>query len=108
MYLPSYKINNSYTVYVNYIYLNDCIKASQKQAKKKTQAIHAQQSISEITQPTFKPFATNTPLRHKKYGVGKVISTDKDGIMKVAFDTKVLHFIYPEAMRKGHLSIVSN
>ena len=24
----SYKLNNSYTVYVNYTYLNDCIKAS--------------------------------------------------------------------------------
>lgn len=25
-----YKLNNSYTVYVNYAYLNDCIKASRK------------------------------------------------------------------------------
>ena len=24
----SYKLNNSYTVYVNYAYLNECIKAS--------------------------------------------------------------------------------
>ena len=26
----SYKLNNSYTVYVNYTYLNECIKASRK------------------------------------------------------------------------------
>ncbi len=26
----SYKLNNSYTVYVNYAYLNECIKASRK------------------------------------------------------------------------------
>lgn len=26
----SYKLNNSYTVYVNYSYLNECIKASKK------------------------------------------------------------------------------
>lgn len=26
----SYKINNSYTVYVNYAYINECIKASRK------------------------------------------------------------------------------
>lgn len=28
--MHSYKLNNSYTVYVNYAYLNDCIKASKK------------------------------------------------------------------------------
>lgn len=26
----SYKINNSYTIYVNYAYINECIKASRK------------------------------------------------------------------------------
>jgi transcription elongation factor GreA len=36
--LPSYKINNSYTVYVNYYYLNDCIKAGKKDDKKKEEA----------------------------------------------------------------------
>ena len=34
MSLPSYKINNSYTVYVNYYYLNDCIKAGKKAFEK--------------------------------------------------------------------------
>lgn len=34
MSLPSYKINNSYTVYVNYYYLNDCIKAGKKASEK--------------------------------------------------------------------------
>ena len=33
----SYKINNSYTIYVNYTYLNDCIKAGKKVAAKKKQ-----------------------------------------------------------------------
>lgn len=33
--LPSYKINNSYTVYVNYFYLTDCIKAGKKAAAQK-------------------------------------------------------------------------
>lgn len=38
MSLPSYKINNSYTVYVNYFYLNDCIQAEKKvSAQKKKQ-----------------------------------------------------------------------
>ena len=35
MSLPCYKINNSYTVYVNYHYLNDCINAGKKAADKK-------------------------------------------------------------------------
>ena len=35
MSLPSYKLNNSYTVYVNYYYLNDCIQAGKKYAQKK-------------------------------------------------------------------------
>ena len=30
----SYKLNNSYTVYVNYIYLNECIKAGKKSVQK--------------------------------------------------------------------------
>lgn len=32
----SYKINNSYTVYVNFAYINSCIKASRKTAKSKS------------------------------------------------------------------------
>lgn len=30
-----YKLNNSYTVYVNHAYLNECIKAGKKAAKEK-------------------------------------------------------------------------
>ena len=108
MYLPSYKINNSYTVYVNYFYLNECIKAGQTQAKKKKVLTQAKQAVHKKQHPKFTPLAANTHLHHKKYGTGKVISTDKDGIMKVEFDSKVLHFIYPDAIRKGHLSIVPN
>ena len=35
MSLPNYKINNSYTIYVNYHYLNDCINTGKKAAAKK-------------------------------------------------------------------------
>ena len=108
MYLPSYKINNSYTVYVNYFYLNECIKAGQKQTKRKKQLAQVQQAIPKVQHPKFTPLAASTRLHHKKYGAGKVISTDNDGIMKVEFDSRVLHFIYPDAIRKGFLSIVTN
>ena len=104
MYLPSYKINNSYTVYVNYFYLNECIKAGKNQITKKPNY-----SFEKIAKPTatVTPLSPNTLLKHKRYGIGRVVSTDKDGIMKVAFETKVLHFIYPDSIRKRYLSVVS-
>ena len=52
MSLPSYKINNSYTVYVNYYYLNDCIKAGKKATQKKEEAkkFFARQKPTVISQ----------------------------------------------------------
>ena len=107
MYLPSYRLNNSYTVYVNYFYLNDCIKASKSYASRQKQASHIQKTAQSVLHPQFIPLAESTLLHHKHYGVGRVVSTDENGIMQVAFDSKVLHFIYPDAVRKGFLSVVS-
>ena len=104
MYLPSYKINNSYTIYVNYVYLNECIKAGKKATSQKKQF----QNFHKKAQKSLYPLANNTLLHHKKYGIGRVVSTDKDGIMKVAFDSKILHFIYPDAVYKGFLSVTQN
>ena len=106
MSLPSYKINNSYTVYVNYFYLNECIKAGKKNTSKKPTSSPLPQKARSTPKPAVQPLAANTLLRHKRYGTGKVVSTDKDGIMRVAFDTKVLHFIYPDTVRKGYLSVI--
>ena len=108
MYLPSYKINNSYTVYVNYVYLNECIKAGQKAANQKKQIQQVQKRVQQSLAPQMKPLANNTRIHHKKYGTGRVVSTDRYGIMKIAFDTKVLHFVYPDAVRKGILSVTSH
>jgi hypothetical protein len=48
MSLPSYKINNSYTVYVNYHYLNDCIQAGKKAAAQKKKQQEEYKKFIEI------------------------------------------------------------
>lgn len=95
-----YKLNNSYTVYVNHVYLNECIKASKKIKKDYADSYVA--SAAKI----FTPLIPDTRLKHKIYGIGKVISTSVDGIMDVAFANKVARFQYPEAVHKGFLARV--
>lgn len=95
----SYKINNSYTVYVNYAYLNDCIKACQKVSKHHSYGTSAKPSQNK----NFTPLPQNTMLKHKQFGFGKVVTTDKSGVMYVAFEDKTIRFLYPDAIRKGYL-----
>lgn len=100
----NYKLNNSYTVYVNYAYLNDCIKASKKKQKTatsgKTYMTPAKKQSSVVT-----PLAANTLLWHKTFGYGKVLSTDKNGIMSVAFEARVAKFVYPDVIKQGFLAL---
>lgn len=99
----SYKLNNSYTVYVNYAYLNDCIKAS----KKKRATVPAKTYVAppKKEKSVFTPLPIDTILSHKMFGCGKVVSTDKNGVMSVAFENKVAKFIYPDAMKQGFLAL---
>ena len=99
----SYKLNNSYTVYVNYAYLNECIKAS----KKKNKISSGKTYITPIKKekPVITPLPIDTILKHKVFGCGKVVSTDKNGVMSVAFENKTARFIYPDAMRQGFLAL---
>ena len=99
----SYKLNNSYTVYVNYAYLNECIKAS----KKKNDSSSVKTYITPIKKekPVVTPLPIDTMLKHKVFGCGKVVSTDKHGVMSVAFENKTARFIYPDAMRQGFLAL---
>lgn len=99
----SYKLNNSYTVYVNYAYLNECIKASKK--KNKSSSVKTYIAPIKKEKPAVNPLPINTMLTHKAFGCGKVISTDKNGIMSVTFENKTARFIYPDAMRQGFLAL---
>lgn len=96
-----YKLNNSYTVYVNYIYLNDCIKASKKEKKSRYQTATRKKNNN-----VFSPLPKDTLLSHKTYGLGRVVSSNTDGIMSVEFDSKVAKFLYPDAVHKGFLERV--
>ena len=116
MALPCYKLNNSYTVYVNYYYLNDCISAGKAYAKKKKELAVFQQRVlkalnsSMVTNPAQAkavPLKMHTLVQHKLFGIGKVISTDDKGIVRVAFGTDIRRFLYPDAVHQGHLYIIS-
>lgn len=100
----SYKLNNSYTVYLNYTYLNECIKASKK--KSKPIILHNDTKSSEKPVIAIKPFPKNTRLQHKTFGSGKVVSTDKYGIMNVEFNGKIIRFVYPDAINQGYLTVI--
>ena len=101
MYMPSYKLNNSYTVYVNYVYLNDCMKASKNKGAKKNISMYTHKTEEEVVSPLPK----NTLLSHRVYGIGKVVSTQK-GIMTVEFKSKAAKFVYPDAIKQGYLTCV--
>lgn len=92
-----YKLNNSYTTYVSFAYLNDCIKAS---ANKHTPLVKAKPA--EVT-VVASHLPKNTRLIHKVFGQGKVLSTDSSGIMTVLFREKTARFMYPDAVKAGHL-----
>ena len=99
----SYKLNNSYTVYVNYAYLNDCIKAS----KKKSHPVKTCASPKKQVKMTATPLPDNTLLSHKVFGCGKVVFTDQNGIMSVEFANKTARFVYPDAVKQGFLSLAN-
>lgn len=92
-----YKLNNSYTVYVNYAYLNDCIKACQNKHK----------YIAPSKKTSHKQVATAPPdnmsVYHKAWGRGKVITSDSDGVITVEFPSHTARFVYPDAFIKGYL-----
>lgn len=50
MVLPSYKLNNSYTVYVNYHHLNDCVAAGKAHARKKKELAEIEKRVKQVLQ----------------------------------------------------------
>lgn len=94
----SYKLNNSYTVYVNTVYLNECIKASKN--KKKVCTCTAKKTQS---QDVLIPIPLNTVVDHKKWGSGFLVKKEAYGIMTVAFRNETVRFVYPDAFANGHL-----
>ena len=63
--LPRYKINNSYTVYVNYYYLNDCINAGKKAAVQKKKQKEEFEKFKATYFPDGGKVAGNKVIRYK-------------------------------------------
>ena len=96
----SYKINNSYTVYVCPSYINDCVEASKTEIREEKHS-YTDSGGGE----TFIPLTVNTRLEHKTFGFGNVVSTNKNGIMHVRFADKTVKFVFPDALKKGLLRL---
>lgn len=60
---PSYKINNSYTVYANYIYLNDCIRAGKKHSQKKKKNDENAKSVRKVLHSQIAPPQRNSGMQ---------------------------------------------
>ena len=107
----SYKLNNSYTIYINFVYINECKKAckskhvihNQHGASVKGQDFNMISKAKSVNKSIEKPLPNDTSVLHKKYGVGKIIDTDTNGILSVAFGQQVIKFVYPEAFKQGFL-----
>ena len=114
MYVHSYKINNSYTIYVNPYYLSDCAQACKKHTAKKEELADIERRVKKALQTQYNPkkhLSTVAPLKpnsfvaHKQFGKGKVISTDvASGIIRVNFDGDIRRFLFPDAMEQGYKS----
>ena len=98
----SYKLNNSYTIYVDYNYINECIKASKAYSTKKKTG-NRLCTNAERTKVAALPDETN--LVHKIWGQGKVAYTN-NGVIGVSFSDKVVRFVYPDAINQGYLAVV--
>lgn len=77
----SYKLNNSYTVYVNYAYLNDCIKASKKyNSNSKTKKLSAIYTKPIVIRNTIKVGSEVSVLN---------MDTQKRDIFKLAYSENI-------------------
>lgn len=94
-----YKLNNSYTVYVNWAYYSECAKI----CKSKHKSVHS--TISKKPASVAVPLPCGTKVRSKAFGIGTVLSTS-NGTVSVLFAEKEARFVYPDAFKQGFLAAV--
>ncbi len=95
----SYKINNSYTIYVCTEYINDCIKASKHSGSSKKKLTYQ----AKETQGKTVPLPIKAQVSHKVWGNGTLVAKEPHGIITIAFNDRLVKFIYPDAFTQGHL-----
>ena len=110
-----YKLNNSYTVYVNYAYYAEVAKIchghqkpSNKTTKHKKKANTTPSAAKVVYKkpapaPKWRPLPNNTVVNHAIFGIGKILNTNKDGYMSIMFGDKARTFVYPAAFTQGYL-----
>lgn len=98
----SYKLNNSYTIYVNYEYLNECRKASRVNNSSITRTYAPKQKVVE--QKRVHTLAENTTIYHQVFGYGKVSKNKEAGYISIIFGDVVKKFLYPQAFDMGFLA----
>ena len=98
----SYKLNNSYTIYVNYAYLNECRKASKHANNFSTIKTITPQKVVE--QKKVHSFEENATVYHKVFGYGKVSKDKEAGYISIIFGDVVKKFLYPQAFDLGFLA----
>ena len=98
-----YKLNNSYTVYVNWSYYSECAMIC-KDAHKKEKRVNSM--VSKKPAVTAAPLPRGTKVSSKAFGIGTILSTSKDGVVSVRFDSKEVRFVYPDAFKQGFLAAV--
>ena len=102
MYVQMYKLNNSYTTYV----VRDCLKSKASRGGLVSKSSNKQDAPQKLSEKTLlHPLDNSSLVKHKLYGIGKVIDTDVYGHMSVAFTSKTVKFIYPDAFKDGFLVI---
>ena len=98
----SYKLNNSYTMYIDYGYINECVAICKKY--KKNSKDYSCEKNKEQKKILFLPRFTK--LQHNAFGQGVLLSTGKDKVMKVNFEGGIKEFVYPQAIDSGFLTII--
>ena len=97
MYVHSYQINNSYTVYVS------CERNNAKKTSNYCTRNCVQEKKKLVERTLLAPLKNHSMVRHRTYGDGRVISTDVYGHMMIEFEKKTAKFMYPDAFKNGFL-----
>lgn len=97
----SYKINNSYTVYVNWDFYNRAKILSKCNASAKTGSMHAKVNKIDV----IVPLSIGTKVSSTAYGTGVVESKGTDGIFSVRFSDRLVKFMDPVPFRVGSLAL---
>ena len=101
MYIQKQKLNNSYTVYV----IHETIEAARNyECDFRSSPVKSVSKKKLAERTLLSPLADKTLVKHKLYGVGEVINTDIYGYMSIAFASKTVKFIFPDAFKDGFLA----